>query len=101
MQGWRDHVQPGPPSSIVALRTAIGWLLVASVLAMTLLNAGPLAVEVLASPSDEHRTGVFLVGLVVARVPLFFFGALQAVLVPDLAELAATNQRRLLKQRLD
>jgi O-antigen/teichoic acid export membrane protein len=54
-----------------------------------LVNAGPLGVDVLASSSEAARVTAFGNGVILARVPLFMFQAIQASLLPRLAKLAA------------
>ena len=56
------------------------------------LNGSPLAVELLAGPAEVDAAGRFLNALLVARVPLFFFQAVQASLLPKLSALAADQQ---------
>jgi O-antigen/teichoic acid export membrane protein len=85
---------PGPPAEWRDLSGALGFLLAASVLSQVLVNAGPVAVQLLARPSEEAEAGRFLAALVIARVPLFLFAAVQAALLPALAGLAGRGQRR-------
>jgi len=82
----------GPPATWSELSSALGYLLAASVLAQGLINTAPLAVKLLADKSQEAAAGRFLAGLIVARVPLFLFGALQAALLPNLSRQAATGR---------
>lgn len=81
----RQLLRPGPPSRAGELTTALGALLAASTFTALLLNAGPIAVELLATESESDEAGRFLAGLVIARVPLFLFQAVQASLLPRLA----------------
>lgn len=92
LRGQRGLLGPGPPAPWAELGTALGALLAGSVLAQLLANIGPLAVEVLASEAESDEAGRFLAGLVVARVPLFLFGAVQAALLPRLSELAGSGR---------
>ena len=71
---------------------ALGWLLAGSVLAQSLVNAGPVAVKLLATDAEKAIAGTFLAGLIVARVPLFLFQALQASALPKLSRLAAAGE---------
>jgi O-antigen/teichoic acid export membrane protein len=91
---WRQRglLEPGPPASWRELSRALGWLLGASLLAQVLVNAPPIVVKLL-EPADSDLAGKMLQSLVIARVPLFFFQAVQAALVPDLAALAAARDR--------
>jgi O-antigen/teichoic acid export membrane protein len=56
------------------------------------MNAGPIAMELLAGARQEDEAGRFLAGLVVARVPLFLFQAVQASLLPRLSQLASEGR---------
>jgi len=82
-------VAPGRRAELGALAPAMGFLLVASVSTAIVLNVSPLAVELLAGPTQRDEAGRFLNALLVARVPLFFFQAVQASLLPKLSSLAA------------
>lgn len=84
----RGLVEPGPPSRAGEVSASLGALLAASILTAGLLNAGPIAIELLAAEHESDEAGRFLAGLVIARVPLFLFQAVQASLLPRLAHLA-------------
>ena len=88
----RRLVEPGPPSRAGEVTASLGALLAASLLTAGLMNAGPIAVELLATESESAAAGRFLAGLVIARVPLFLFQAVQASLLPRLAHLAGGRQ---------
>ena len=85
----RRLVEPGPAVRTGELTASLGALLAGSMLTALLLNAGPLAIEILASPEESAEAGRFLAGLLIARIPLFLFQAVQAALLPKLALLAA------------
>jgi O-antigen/teichoic acid export membrane protein len=91
---WRQSElrAPGPPAPWGELSASLGYLIAGSLLAQVLVNAGPLAVELLASEAEEALAGRFLASLIVARVPLFLFLAVQAALLPKLAALAASER---------
>ncbi|HEX7521984.1 MAG TPA: hypothetical protein VF441_08020 [Acidimicrobiia bacterium] len=78
---------PGPPAPWRELSSSLGYLLAGSILAQTLVNAAPLATQALAGPAQGSAAGRLLNGLVVARVPLFLFQAVQAALLPNLSGL--------------
>jgi O-antigen/teichoic acid export membrane protein len=60
------------------------------VFAAALLNAGPIAANALKTSSAENNLVTQLsTGVIIARVPLFLFQAVQAALLPKLARLAA------------
>lgn len=88
LRGQRGLVAPGPPSRAGELTASLSALLAGALLTALLLNAGPLAIEILASPEESAEAGRFLAALLIARVPLFLFQAVQASLLPKLALLA-------------
>ncbi len=91
----REHnklVTPGPDAPWAELTAALGYLLAASVLAQLLVNSGVLAVQLLASEGESEVAGRFLNGLIIARVPLFMFQAVQASLLPALAAHAGAGR---------
>ncbi|CAN5282328.1 hypothetical protein BH18ACT4_BH18ACT4_14080 [soil metagenome] len=92
LRGQRDLVSDGPNAPWSELSTAIGWLLLGSVLAQALVNVPVLAVRVLATAEEATAAGRFQLGLVVARVPLFLFQAIQAALLPKLSALAGSGR---------
>ena len=92
MAGQRDLRTPGPPVPMGDLSRALGALLVASVATALVLNVSPLAVEALAGPGEGREPGRFLNALLVARIPLFFFQAVQAALLPQLSGLASAGR---------
>ncbi|MEL6890431.1 MAG: hypothetical protein AAFP84_02440 [Actinomycetota bacterium] len=81
--------EEGPPASWAEVTPNLGWLLLGSASAAALLNAGPLAATVLASESERELVTEFSFGVLLARVPLFLFQAVQAALLPRLSRLAA------------
>lgn len=87
----RPFVNPGPPAPLGEIRPALGWLLIASLSEAFLLNVGPVALEIVGQDLGEYAPGVFLNGLIVSRVPLFFFQAVRAALLPNLARLAGDD----------
>jgi O-antigen/teichoic acid export membrane protein len=86
-----EVLHDGPEASWRELTPNLGWLLVGSVLAAALVNAGPLAASLLATPAEQPLVSAFNAGVLVARVPLFLFQAVQAALLPKLARLAAVG----------
>ena len=57
--------------------------------AAALVNAGPLAAKLLADGTQSTIVSEFSYAVLVARVPLFMFQAVQAALLPKLARLSA------------
>jgi O-antigen/teichoic acid export membrane protein len=92
LRGQRELVTPGPDAPWSELSTALGWLLFGSVLAQTLPNIPVLAVELLSTDEQAGAVSDFQVGLIVARVPLFLFLAVQAALLPKLSALAGAGR---------
>ncbi len=83
--------EPGPSPEWNLLLSSMGFLLLTSFLSAVTMNIGTIAVEVLATPAETDKAGVFLSGLVIARVPLFLFQAVQAIVLPRLSRLAASG----------
>jgi O-antigen/teichoic acid export membrane protein len=92
LRGERELLVPGPPAPSSEVTRALVSLLLGSVLSMALVNAGPVAVELLGTKADEDEAGRFLAGLVIARIPLFMFQAVQAALLPTLAALVSEGR---------
>ena len=88
---WRN-LQPGPRGLWRDTWAALGLLLAGSALAQLLLNSGPIAVKLLATEQQDAAAGRFLAGLVMARIPLFLFQAVQAALLPKLAGLVGVSR---------
>ena len=91
----RNLVRPGPDAPWSELSSALGYLLAGSVMAQMLVNAGVFAVQILADAEQKGKHGVagrFLNGLIIARIPLFMFQAVQAALLPKLAHLAGAGR---------
>ena len=91
----RNLITPGPDAPWSELSTALGYLLAGSVMAQLLVNAGVFAVQILADADQKGPGGVagrFLNGLIIARIPLFMFQAVQAALLPKLAHLAGEGR---------
>lgn len=85
----RPFVRPGPHASMRELTPALGLLLATSLSEAFLLNVGPVAMKILSD--DEAAPGLLLNGLIISRTPLFFFQAVKAALLPNLAAMAARN----------
>jgi len=88
------HTDPGPEAEWSEITPNLGWLLLGSVMAAGLVNAGPIATNLLAPDDQYHADAVtrFGYGVILARVPLFLFQAVQAALLPRLSRLAAAGQ---------
>lgn len=89
MRNESDIVTDGPEAPWSELSTSLGALLAASVLAQALSNAGVIAMRLL--ESDHDKVGTFFKAVIVARLPLFLFQAVQAALLPKLSALAGAG----------
>jgi len=72
---------------VTSLRTFLvylGAMMVASTISMSLVNFGPVAVNVLTPEGVSSDAGSFLAAALIARTPIFLFAAVQAVLIPRL-----------------
>ena len=75
------------------LVSALGLLLMSSLAAQLLVNAGPVIVQLFATPAERARAGVFLAALVVIRIPVFLFTAVQPSFLPAMAAHAAEDRK--------
>lgn len=87
----RPFVRPGPPAHLNELTPALGLLLATSLSEAFLLNVGPVALSIVGHDLGDEAPGVFLNGLIISRIPLFFFQAVKASLLPNLAALAGRD----------
>jgi len=94
LRGQRGLATAGPEAKWAELSTALGYLLAGWLLAQLLAYSGVLAVKLLAPASDSGAGGRFLNGLIIARIPLFFFQAVLASLLPRLAAQATAGHLR-------
>ncbi len=94
------HTDPGPPSTYSEITPNLGWLLIGSIMSAALVNAGPLGVNILADSSEAAKVTAFGNGVLLSRVPLFLFQAVQAALLPRLARLAAQGDLREFREGL-
>jgi O-antigen/teichoic acid export membrane protein len=88
-RGFVRYREDGPPADWSELTPNLGWLVAGSVFAAALVNAGPVAAKLLADSSQNDLVAEFAGAVLIARVPLFLFQAVQAALLPKLARLAA------------
>jgi O-antigen/teichoic acid export membrane protein len=86
------RTQPGPEAEWHEVTQNLGWLLVGTLFAAGLLNAGPVAANLLSADGDEELVVQFGYGVLLARIPLFLFQAVQAALLPRLSRLAARGE---------
>ncbi|MGN6753751.1 MAG: lipopolysaccharide biosynthesis protein [Intrasporangium sp.] len=79
---WRIARPPRGLARAVAGSTAP--LIVSSMVSLTLVNLGPVAIRYVESVADPTRDGSYLAAAFIARLPIFVFAAVQAVLIPRL-----------------
>lgn len=84
--------EAGPPAPWSEVTPNLGWLLLGSVFAAGLVNAGPIAVDLFKENESNKVVTQFGYGVLLGRVPLFLFQAVQAALLPRLARLAVRNE---------
>lgn len=87
--GGHLRTDPGPPAGWSEITENLVWLLGGSIFAAALVNAGPITVDLLGDKSDAIRVTQFGNAVLLTRVPLFLFQAVQAALLPRLTRLAA------------
>ena len=87
-RGEKDLLLPGPPAPYSELSTALGWLVLGAVFTQALSYSPYVSAIVLETHADANRVGKFAAGILVARIPILAFGAVQAALLPRLAGLA-------------
>jgi len=92
IRGQRGLITEGPDAPWSELSTALGALLVGSVLAMALVNGGPIAMKILAAEGEDEQVAAFFTAVIIARIPLFLFQAIQAALLPKLSALASAGR---------
>ncbi|MGH9037322.1 MAG: lipid II flippase MurJ, partial [Acidimicrobiia bacterium] len=88
----KPELEEGPEAALSEVGSALILLLVASLCAFAIMNIGPVLVKLLADDSQSAAAGRFVNGVVIARIPLFLFQAVQASLLPKLASLAGAGR---------
>lgn len=86
------RTEDGPPATWKEVTPNLGWLLLGSVFAAGLVNAGPVAATILKDPNQADVVSRFGYGVLLSRIPLFLFQAVQAALLPRLSRLAARQE---------
>jgi O-antigen/teichoic acid export membrane protein len=85
LRGQHGLYEPGPPASWAEISVNIGLLVAGSAPALALLNAAPVVVKLLSSESESEQASWLFAGIILSRVPLYFFQAIQATFVPELS----------------
>ena len=84
--------EPGPPAPWNELTPSLGALLAGSVFSMSLMNAAMIAAKLLSTESEKAEVKKIFNGVIVARVPLFLFQAVQAAMLPKMSALAGARR---------
>jgi len=92
LRGQHNLMVPGPTAPYSELSSALGYLLVGSLLCQALSYAAYIAAVVLHTPSQQNLVGDLAVGILIARIPILGFQAVQAALLPKLARLAGAGR---------
>lgn len=92
--GRRLRLDPGSHVPWSEFTRAFGWLLVGSLMAQFLANAGPIAVQLLAPRTESAEAGRFLNALIIARLTFYLFQAVQATILPNVSALVAARRFR-------
>jgi O-antigen/teichoic acid export membrane protein len=87
----RPVLDEGPEAAFREVSSALGYLMAASLLSFGIMNISPVLVKLLAASDEVEAAGRFLPALVIARIPLFLFQAVQAALLPKLSALASAG----------
>jgi O-antigen/teichoic acid export membrane protein len=95
-----DLLKPGPPVDGKAFSTSLIWLILGSVGSQLLLNGSVIAFKILSTHIDQTQVGGFVAGVVIARIPLFLFGAIQSTLLPRLATHHHAGEHELFHKRI-
>jgi len=91
-QALEDAHEPGPPAPWNELTPSLGALLAGSVFSMSLMNAAMIAANILKDENEKAEVKKIFNGVIVARVPLFLFQAVQAAMLPKLSALAGSHR---------
>jgi O-antigen/teichoic acid export membrane protein len=89
---WPIAHEPGPPAPWSELTPSLGALLAGSVLSQALMNAAMVGAKLLAHDGQDAEVKKLFNGVIVARIPLFLFQAVQAALLPRLSALASAHK---------
>ena len=98
----RLRTSPGTPASWGELAPNLGWLLLGTLCSGALINAGPLTVDLLGAGTAPEVVTRFGNAVLLARIPLFLFQAVNAAMLPRLTQLVtlgnATEFRAVLRR---
>jgi O-antigen/teichoic acid export membrane protein len=81
-----------PVREAQSLLRPLALLVVSSFAAQLLINSGPVVVQLLATPAERSRAGAFLAILVIIRLPVVMFTAVQPIFLPSLSAHVAAGR---------
>lgn len=87
----RLRTTAGTPATWGELAPNLGWLLLGTLCAGALINAGPLTVDLLGEGTAPELVTRFGNAVLLARIPLFLFQAVNAAMLPRLTQLATVG----------
>ncbi|MDX6372716.1 MAG: hypothetical protein QOD98_1704 [Nocardioidaceae bacterium] len=93
LPGWRLRPDDRAPGERLPLTRPLALLVLSALAAQLLINAGPLVVNLLATDAERDLAGVYLAVLVVVRIPVFLFTAVQPGYLRALSEHAGAGER--------
>ena len=99
LPGRRALADPGPPVEVRAMARATGLLIVASGLTYVVANTAPLVLTA-RLPAAPELAASYVSLFVLARIPVFLFGPVQAFLLPTLTAGAERADLAYLRSRL-
>jgi O-antigen/teichoic acid export membrane protein len=92
LRGQKGLLEPGPSAPYSELSSAIGFLLLGSILCQALSYSAYITALALQTPAQDNQVGKFATGILIARITILGFQAVQAALLPKLARLAGAGQ---------
>lgn len=92
LRGQKHLLEPGPVASYSELSSAIGYLILGSVMCQALSYSAFITATALKTSAQTDRVGKFAAGILIARIPILGFQAVQAALLPKLARLAGAGE---------
>ncbi len=87
------RLDPGPAVGWRDVTAGLGLLAASSLLWLSVVNASVVTVRLLSTDADRAVAGAVLSALVLARIPLFAFSAVQASLLPALSAAVSRGDR--------
>jgi O-antigen/teichoic acid export membrane protein len=93
LPGWRLRPEGREPGDHPTLARPLALLVLSALAAQLLINAGPLVVSLLATDEERDLAGVYLAVLVVVRIPVFLFTAVQPGYLRSLSEHVGRRDR--------